>query len=268
MAIAGKLRGRFWRRVGPVLERGFEPALRHDPAAPPLLLSPHLDDAVVDCWSVLTAPGELNVVNVFTRVPPPGTTTHWDRIVGAADSADLMRRRIEEDRAALALAGRTPVNLDLLEYQQREDRREPTLAELDAQITAAVPAASRVHAPAVLGTLHPDHARIRAYALACAARGTPVELYADLPYAVVYGWPHWVTGEPRDPHLDVDAYWRERPAGEPRVVRLDDGQAAAKLAAMRAYATQFPSLDRGPIGLLSNPRVHRFEVFWPCESSS
>ena len=268
MSIAGKLRGRFWRHVGPMLERGLKPRLRHDPGAPPLLLSPHLDDAVLDCWSVLTAPGELNVVNVFAGVPPPGSTTRWDRIVGASDSADLMRRRIEEDRAALERAGRAPVNLGFLEFQQREDRREPPLAALDAAVVAAVPAASVLYAPAVLGTPHPDHRRVRAYAHACAARGLPVELYADIPYAVVYGWPHWVTGEPPDPHLDVDAYWAERPAGDPRVVTLDRDQAAAKLAAMRAYATQFPSLDRGPIGLLSNPRVHRFEVFWPCGSSS
>jgi LmbE family N-acetylglucosaminyl deacetylase len=267
MSIAGKVRGRFWRQVAPMLERGFAPTLRHDPAAPALLLSPHLDDAVIDCWSVLTGDGELNLVNVFAGVPPGGNTTRWDRIVGAADSAELMRSRIEEDRAALARAGRTPHNLGFLEYQQREDRREPPLGALDAQIGAAVPAASRLYAPAVLGTVHPDHARVRAYALACHDAGIPVELYADLPYAVVYGWPHWVSGDAADPHLDVDAYWGERPRGEPRIVELDDAQAAAKLDAMRAYATQFPSLDRGPIGLLSNPKVHRFEVFWPCGSS-
>jgi len=267
MSIAGKVRGRFWRQVGPVLERGFAPKLRHDPEAPPLLLSPHLDDAVIDCWSVLTAPGELNVVNVFAGVPPPGRTTKWDRIVGAADSAELMRHRIEEDGIALAKAGRAPHTLDLTEYQQREDRREPSLRRIDTLVTAAVTAASHLYAPAVLGTPHPDHARLRAYALACHTAGMPVELYADLPYAVVYGWPHWVTGEAADPHLDVDAYWGETPAGEPRIVTLDDSQAAAKLEAMRAYVTQFPSLDRGPIGLLSNPKVHRFEVFWLCGSS-
>jgi LmbE family N-acetylglucosaminyl deacetylase len=267
MPLAGKLRGRFWRHAGPVLERRFSPGLRRDDSAPPLVLSPHLDDAILDCWSVLTQPGRLNVVNLFAGVPPAGRTTHWDRIVGATDSAELMRSRIEEDRAALAHAARTPVNLDFLEHQQREDRRPPALKAIDDELTNAVPAASRVYAPAVLGTPHPDHGRVRAYALACAAAGIPVELYADLPYAVVYGWPHWVTGDARDPHLDVDAYWGEPLSGEPRVVTLDDAQAAAKLDAMRAYATQFPSLDRGPIGLLSNPKVHRFEVFWPCGSS-
>jgi LmbE family N-acetylglucosaminyl deacetylase len=267
MSLAGKLRGRFWRHAGPMLERGFRPGLRHDVSAPPLLLSPHLDDAVLDCWSVLTGPGELNVVNVFAGVPEGGRITHWDRIVGAADSAELMRSRVDEDRAALARAGRTPVNLGFLEHQHREDRRPPPLKAIDDELTHAVPAASRLYAPAVLGTPHPDHVRVRAYARACADAGIPVELYADLPYAVVYGWPHWVTGDSPDPHLDVDAYWGERHAGEPRVVALDDDQAAAKLDAMRAYATQFPSLDRGPIGLLSNPKVHRFEVYWPCGSS-
>ena len=267
MSLAGKLRGRFWRHTAPYLNYGFRPRLRHDASAPPLLLSPHLDDAVIDCWSVLTAPGHLNVVNVCAGVPPAGPTTHWDRIVGAKDSAELMRARIEEDRTALARADRAPVNLDFLEHQQREDRRPPRLAEIDAALTAAVPAASRLYAPAALGTPHPDHVLVRDYALAYAVVGIPVELYADLPYAVVYGWPHWVTGDARDPHLDVDAYWGEPPAGEPRVVRLDDEQAAAKLDAMQAYATQFPSLDRGPVGLLSNPKVHRFEVYWPCESS-
>jgi LmbE family N-acetylglucosaminyl deacetylase len=267
MSLAGKVRGRFWRHAGPLLERGFAPTLRHDADAPPLVLSPHMDDAVIDCWSVLTAPGELNVVNVFAGIPAAGHSTSWDRIVGATDSAELMRRRIEEDGDALARAGRAPVNLDFLEYQQRENRRPPALAKMDAALAAAVPATSRVYAPAALGTPHPDHVRTRAYALQCAQAGIPVELYADLPYAVVYGWPHWVTGDERNPHLDVDAYWAERPSGEPRVIALDDGQAAAKLEAMRAYATQFPSLDRGPIGLLSNPKVHRFEVFWPCASS-
>jgi hypothetical protein len=47
------------------------------------------------------------------------------------------------------------------------------------------------------------------------------------------------------------------------VVRLDQQEAAAKLVAMRTYRTQFPALDRGAIGQLSNPAVHMFELFWP-----
>ena len=46
------------------------------------------------------------------------------------------------------------------------------------------------------------------------------------------------------------------------MVRLTDEQAERKLAAMRAYRTQFRALDAGAIGVLSNPLIHRFEVFW------
>lgn len=84
----------------------------------------------------------------------------------------------------------------------------------------------------------------------------------------VYGWPSWVTGAPPVEHLDVDAYWApafERAPVEPRagrVVTLDDAAASRKLEAMRTYRTQFPTLDRGPVGSLSNPAIHRYEVLW------
>ncbi len=37
-------------------ERDFSPLLRFDPDAPQLILSPHWDDAVLSCWSVLAEP--------------------------------------------------------------------------------------------------------------------------------------------------------------------------------------------------------------------
>ena len=57
MSIAGKLRGRFWRQAGPMLERGFTagPAPRRRRRRRSCS-RPHLDDAVLDCWSVLTEP--------------------------------------------------------------------------------------------------------------------------------------------------------------------------------------------------------------------
>ena len=97
-----------------------------------------------------------------------------------------------------------------------------------------------------------------------------MHLYADLPYAVSFGWPHWVTGEPQEPRRVVDAYWEPllravpaiRALDDARVVRLTNEQAGQKLNAMRAYRTQLPALDAGPVAFLSNPKVHGFEVFW------
>ena len=261
-------------KLRPLRNRRFRTALRHDPAAPAVLLSPHLDDAVLDCWSVLTAPGAVRVVNVFAAVPTPGPRGHFERLVGARDSAAHMRRRIAEDRQALARAGRSPVNLGFHALAHRGGRPEPLFAQLDAALRAHVGATSRVYAPAALGAAHPDHELVRCYALALARRRLPVRLYADLPYCTVYGWPVWVTGAEPDPHLDVDAYWSSSGAGaycsaaNADVVRLAGPDAAAKLEAMRVYRAEFSVLDRGPIRQLSNPAIHGFEVFWTAPNGT
>ena len=220
------------------------------------------------CWSVLSGPGDVLVANVFDGVPPAGGVTLWELITGCTDSAvDAMRERRREDAAALALAGRSAVGLGLLDQQHR---REPRHADaLEAALAAAVPAASAVYAPAGIGG-HADHVLVAALALRLRADGIPVRLWADVPYAVEYGWPHWVTGDPRRERVDPDPMWErflhdlpcERTALVPEPHRLTDAQAAAKLAAMRMYASQFPALDGAPVGRLSHPHIHRHEVLW------
>ena len=96
--------------------------MRHRADAPAVVLSPHLDDAVLSAWSVLRRPGEVTVVNLCTAIPPPGTLGAYDRVKGATDSAEFMRERLAEDAAALALAGREPLGLGLLEGQYRDHR--------------------------------------------------------------------------------------------------------------------------------------------------
>jgi LmbE family N-acetylglucosaminyl deacetylase len=268
------------RRVGPALarralalrvradDRRFRPQLEVDPGGPAIVLSPHLDDAVLSCFSALLADGEVRVVNVFAGVPDPGFATRWDRICGATDAADQARARMAEDEAALAHAGRRPVHLGFLDIECRRFASPPSLAAIDRGVLRASPGASRIYAPAGIGG-QIDHLTVRRYAVALAAAGHAVELYAELPYSVTHGWPHWVTGDPPHPFLDVDPYWEPFLVGAPvgplreaRVVRLDDEQAARKLAAMRAYRSQLPALDGNANGILSRPDTHRFEVLW------
>jgi hypothetical protein len=257
-------------RLRPLRNRAFRTVLRVDPDAPVAVLSPHLDDAVLDCWSVLTGPGRVQVVNVFAGMPRAGEVGYFERLAGAADSATHMRRRIAEDREALARAGRSAINLGFRSFTHRRARPEPAFAVVDAALCAHLPAVSGVYGPAALGVAHPDHALVRAYALALAAQGMPVRLYADVPYCTTYGWPAWVTGAEPDPHLDVDVHWSgsvggaQCSRGRAEVVRLPGPDAHAKLAAMRVYEAEFAVLDRGPIGQLSNPAIHGFEVFWPA----
>ena len=249
-------------------DRRFTPTLAHDPRSPELVLSPHLDDAVLDCWSVLSQPGEVSVVNVFAGIPQSAPVPLWDQITGARDSAERVRERIAEDAAALARAGRRAHNLSFLDAQYRKPP-PLRLQHLDRAIAAAVPRASAIHTTAGIGG-HPDHVLARRYALALLGAGMPVTLHADLPYCVYHGWPHWVDGRTPEPHRDIDPFWDQflqgvvglPPLREARVVRLDDDAARAKLGAMSTYATQFSALSFGGRDMIAAPEIHRFEVRW------
>jgi LmbE family N-acetylglucosaminyl deacetylase len=130
--------------------------------------------------------------------------------------------------------------------------------------------ASALFAPATIAG-HADHEATLALALNATERsGVPLHLYAELPYSTRFGWPHWVTGEAPNPALVPEERWEQRLAELPlrrerleaHPVRLPDGEAARKLEAVRAYATQFAALEVEPFGLLSHPRVLPFELMW------
>jgi hypothetical protein len=254
-------------------ERRFRTRLRLDPQAPELLLSPHWDDAVLDCFALLASERELKVVNIFAGVPEPGRVTVWDAITGASDSCQRARERIAEDARALARVKRAPLNPALLDAQYRHDPLTLELAELDDALREHLEAASWVYVPAGIGA-HVDHVLVRRYGRMLHRSGIPVTLYAELPYCILHGWPHWVDGRDPEPHRNVDAYWASflggveelPPLRSASVQRLDDEQAAAKLSAMRCYETQFACLNYGARTLLSDPAIHRFEVHWELEA--
>jgi hypothetical protein len=284
----GRLPRRAYRRIkerrSAREEARFDTRLRFDAAAPELLLSPHWDDAVLDCWALLSSPRELQVVNVFAGIPAPGSVAIWDAITGAADSAARARERVEEDATALRRAGREPVGLALLDAQYRVGAPEPGLQQLDQALCDALAggvardgerpalATAGVYVPAAIGG-HADHLLVRRYGRMLARAGIPVTLYADLPYCVLHGWPSWVDGRARDPHRNVDAFWLSFLQQVPElaelqaadVERLDAERAAHKLEAMQTYATQFPCLNYGGC-VLEDPAIHGFEVRWPLRS--
>src|SRR6188472_4542168 len=85
-----------------------------------MILSPHQDDAVFSLWHVLAGAGDVGVINVFTGIPPGQRVGWWDAETGAVDAAERGRERCREDRAALALAGRSAINLEFADAQYRE----------------------------------------------------------------------------------------------------------------------------------------------------
>jgi LmbE family N-acetylglucosaminyl deacetylase len=233
------------------------------------ILSPHLDDAVLSCWHVLSQSGEVVVVNVFAGVPASlDGPAWWDRYTGATDSPERARERIDEDRRALALAGRTAVNLDLLDEQYREADQPP--APPTAQLERLLAPGTRIYAPAAFA-IHPDHTLVRTAALELRIKGFVVSLYADLPHAIAHGWPAWVTGKPVPAAQDLAGarweYWLggtgirlEEMAAS--VHQLDPAAHARKLEAVRAYRTQLEGLRELAGGCLADPATLGYEVVW------
>ena len=233
------------------------------------ILSPHLDDAVLSCWHLLAGPADVTVINVFAGVPASaGADAWWDRLTGATDSRQRMHERVEEDRRALALAGRVPVNLDFLDHQYRE--AEQPLSPIVAQIEGLLAPGTHVYAPAALDD-HADHALVRAAALELGQTGCPVSLYADLPHGTLHGWPAWVTGAVAPASTDLaGALWGRSLAKtgvapelmSPLVHELDAAARARKLAAVRAYATQLQGLAQLAGRPLHDRETLRYEVLW------
>lgn len=231
-----------------------------------VVLSPHPDDAVLDAFSVLVAPEEVLVVNVFDGDPPPGPPSYSVRLCGASDGQAQMRRRRDEDRRALATVGRRGVSLGFLDADGRP--ADPTVEEIAAAVTEAVPELTALVAPVGIGS-HPDHQLVRDAALRIASEtGAALEFCADLPYAIAWGWPAWVTGDRPDPNLDPNVQWRkalDRLPGEPGgpiVERLSDGRLDAKERALAEYVSQLSMLGGGPHRRLARWAL-RYEVRWP-----
>jgi LmbE family N-acetylglucosaminyl deacetylase len=210
------------------------------PGTRTVILSPHLDDAVLSCWHLLDGPADVRVLNVFAGTPagPPGW---WDRLTGATDAVVRMRERRDEDRAALATAGREAVSLDLLDAQYRCNGRDP-LAVADVVAALRPHVDDRVVLYAPLGDCdHPDHRLARAAAIGLRDEVAELWLYVDVHSLPDDGGP---------------------PAGPPglacEVNRLEPGMLERKLNAIDLYRTQAEMLRRlAPPEWLGEERVWR-----------
>lgn len=260
-----------------------------------VVLSPHLDDAVLSVWHVVSAPGDVQVVTVFAGIPEPGFVTDLDRAHGAEDSAAWAERRRLEDRSALAVAGRDPVHLDLPDVQyaafddpairakiaSKPDRylsyvrgqaglgNDPD--QLAAKLLAQIPLSPVVYCPAGIGG-HPDHRDLARAMVRLATADREVWLYADSPSYTQAGLPSWLpggaeAGSAADESVS-QAFSRLDLVGK-RLVRhvyeLDDAAFEQKLAALKRYETEYPAISadagRSPAGIGSL----RYETCWKVE---
>jgi LmbE family N-acetylglucosaminyl deacetylase len=229
-------------------------------SSPPgaVVVSAHLDDAVLSCYSVLS-PG-VTVITVLAGFPPAGTLGPWDAAGGATDSAQRIGERRQEDRSALEHSGATPVHLEFAdrEYVALGVSTPPTVQAVSGSLRDYLADATVVFAPAAVSTnsanplrrlrrrRRSDHRLVRDAVLTLRPDAT---LYADLPYALS---PDRGFVLPRE--LD-------RTARRERRCELEATLLAEKLEAVRCYATQLDQLV-DVFGDFVDEKSLKLEVFW------
>jgi LmbE family N-acetylglucosaminyl deacetylase len=250
-----------------------------------VVVSPHLDDAVLSAWLVLDRAGPAaEVVTCFAGLPPadaPGG--HWDVTTGRGGGRAAVAERRREDLAAVGTTGAAVTHLDLLDGQYRPTGQDVS-GELTALLRERLATAAEVWLPAAIGG-HPDHLATRHAALAASVQVPRRRVYADLPYAAQPAWPSEVTRSVAD-HLvrllasrlgqpSPDAVWRDALAGLPGATvgaaelhRLTRRRRAAKWRALRCYDSQLAALRLGPGDRLRRRRVLAWEACWTLPPGS
>lgn len=200
---------------------------------PLVIVSPHLDDAVLSCGQLMAGRPDCVVVTVFAGTPANGRRlTTFDRNSGFTSAAHAMRDRWAEDDDALNRLHATAVRLDFTDNQYGEtDADERALAQT---LVGAIRSIGARETFGPLGLAHPDHHRTRR-AYCQALRALPMVqpwLYEDMPARVL--WPETVP--------DALAWWNGM-GWQGELAFAGTGPRAAKVAAVERYRSQLWALD-------------------------
>jgi LmbE family N-acetylglucosaminyl deacetylase len=205
-----------------------------------VVISPHLDDAVLGCSHLMAAHPGVTVITVFAGRPAvyPDPMERWDAVCGFEPGDEVHVARRAEDAAALATLDATPVWLDFVEhmYLAREDwiGGAAVADTLEAAVRAVAPTA--VFAPFGLG--NPDHDATHDAAMLVRDRvhdpgpDPAWFLYEDTGYKHIPGLLAW-----RVARLFVAGIW-PTPTAIPVVP-----DAVRKLAAVDCYPSQLRALE-------------------------
>jgi LmbE family N-acetylglucosaminyl deacetylase len=203
-----------------------------------VIVSPHLDDAVLGCSHLMARHPGATVVTVFAGNPPayPDPMRKWDVQSGFAPGDDVMAVRREEDRNALAVLDATPQHLDFVEYTYRPGDMPVPPKDIAPALADALAALEPTLVVAPFGLANPDHdvthracmqAREDARLLSCAWW-----CYEDSGYKHIPGMLAW-----RVSRLFRRALWPTPVA--PPVDPTDDRKAKA----IACYPTQVRALE-------------------------
>jgi len=127
-----------------------------------VVVSPHLDDAVLGCGLLLAAIPGTTVLTVFTGAPPayPDPMRPWDAECGFGPGDDVMEVRRAEDREALARLDAAPEHLGLVEYSYRPDDAVVPVPEIAAALDRVIVRLDPTLVVMPFGLANPDHVAV------------------------------------------------------------------------------------------------------------
>lgn len=218
-----------------------------------IILSPHFDDAVFDCWQQLAAT-DSQIVTIFSRIPESGTHTIWDLMCGDYNSNSMVQKRQAEND--LALAGLNSVGLDYLDKQYR--KKDPTVDELISAIDSRTDKYDRVVCPMAASTIfkHPDHVLVRLVGLRLYQLGKKVVFYPDIPYMMLPANPSAVFLH----RLEAKSSALASLELKAKVYEFDAEEIQAKLAAAQAYKSQLGAVNFVSVGRLKKYLTRKYEI--------
>ena len=118
------------------------------------VVSPHLDDAVFSCGTLLASHPASVVCTVLAGAPEVPQRKQWDVDSGFADSCAALTARLREDDHALALLAADPVRLPFLDAQYGAPR---SMTRVAAALAGEVQQRPDFMLLVPLGLWHPDH---------------------------------------------------------------------------------------------------------------
>ena len=124
-----------------------------------LVISPHLDDAVLGCGELLAATPGAVVLSIFSGAgKDPTISTNWDTACGFESAQQALSARLMEDDAALGLLDARPLRLNFPDDQYRGESETVDLEALADAIHSVLQRYKPQVVAIPLGLFHRDHA--------------------------------------------------------------------------------------------------------------
>ena len=223
-----------------------------------IILSPHLDDAVISCFASVIQPGAL-VITIFGGVPEPGTSKIWDIVCGESDSVAMVKKRIDENKIALDAVNTESKNLDFLDAQYRKDKQD--ISQIVKKIISITNPNDSFLAPLSASKLfnHADHRITRNVGLELLRQQRKVSFYPDSPYMRMPGvlnesYKNSLTSRVQKT-LGIDEV-------ELKVLEFSKDKAKLKKQTMMMYTTQYKMTNLMSLNELKHTLNRRYELLF------